>query len=123
MRSIILIAAVLTLVGCEFSTVCTLIGCDSGLTVQVQNAHAGPITIQARVSGDSTQAHTMSCTPSTCGNSAFFRDFTPTAVQLVISTSAGTRTQDVTPTYVTSQPNGKGCSPTCRNARVTVAWQ
>jgi hypothetical protein len=49
-----------------------------------------------------------------------FPDFTPASVTIRVST--GTRTTDVTlqPMYEVTRPNGPGCPPECRNARVTV---
>ena len=114
----------LTVAGCEYSTLCTLIGCASGLTVEVQNAPAGPITVQASIEGASGSVYTATC-PGTsgCTNSLFFPEFTPSQAHLTITTTAGTRQQVVTPAYTTSQPNGPKCGPTCRGATVRVVWQ
>jgi hypothetical protein len=123
LSSLALVAA-LAVVGCESSTVCTLIGCLDGLTVEIQNAPAGPITVQATVEGASGSVHTVTC-PGTsgCTNKFFFSEFTPSQTRLTITTTAGTREQVVTPTYETFQPNGPKCGPTCRGGTARVVWQ
>jgi hypothetical protein len=109
-------------VGCGVTTVCTLIGCDSGLTVRVTNAPDGPLSVVAVVPPSQAQ-FTATCPLATGCNSVFFSDFTPERVDLTITTTDGTRQVEVTPTYTTSQPNGPHCAPTCRNATVNIAWQ
>lgn len=122
-RLIALLAAAFA-VACEYSTACTLIGCFNGLSVEIQNAPPGPITVDASVPGSSGTVHTATC-PDTlgCTNTVLFREFTPSQVRLTITTTAGTRQQDVTPTYTTSQPNGSKCGPTCRSSTVRITWQ
>ena len=124
MRLLITLTAAIWVVGCQSSTACTLIGCESGLTVEVQNAPPGPITVQASVIGASGAVYTATCPGTTgCTNAVFFPAFTPEQARLTITTTAGTRQQDVTPSYTTSQPNGPRCGPTCRNATVRIMWQ
>jgi hypothetical protein len=46
----------------------------------------------------------------------------PQAVKLkVLLDDKPLNAADVTPNYVTSQPNGPGCEPTCRNATSEIA--
>ena len=113
----------LAVAGCQSSTVCTLIGCLNGLWVEIQNAPAGPITVQAS-EGTSGSVHTEAC-PGTsgCTNKLFFREFSPNQVRLTITTTGGTREQVAVPTYETSQPNGPKCGPTCRSGTVRIVWQ
>ena len=124
MRLILALVAALAVAGCEYSTVCTLIGCLNGLTVEIQNAPAGPITVQATVEGTSGNVHTATC-PGTsgCTNRLFFPEFAPSQAHLTITTTAGSRELVVSPTYTTSQPNGPKCAPTCRSGTVRVVWQ
>ena len=56
-----------------------------------------------------------------CGTWAMFTDYTPEAVTIRVTTSAGTREQTAQPTYSVSRPNGPNCGPECRQAQVTVA--
>jgi hypothetical protein len=104
---------------------CNLVGCLTGLSVEVTNAPAGPITVEAHASGAANNAvYTASCPSSTgCVNTVYFPDFTPTRVQLKITTTAGTRTTEAFPKYTRQQPNGENCSPTCYVSDVQFTWQ
>ena len=101
------------------SEVCTLIGCDSGLTVVVEPGPSGEYTVRAETSGDS--ARTVQCTAmQPCAGGAFFRDFTPERATIQVIAGGDTTVQAVAPSYETLQPNGAECPPTCRRATVTV---
>ena len=112
------------LVGCSPSTppsqACTLIGCDSGLTVVVDPTPAGSFRVEADAPGDSTRAVECSA-QQPCANGAFFRDFTPESATIRVIVSSDTTTRSVTPVYEALQPNGPQCPPTCRQATVTVS--
>ena len=100
------------------SQVCTLIGCESGLTVAAAPAPAGAWTVIVEA-GDTTR--TVEClTQRDCAEGAFFRDFTPTAATVRVIAAGDTTEQTVTPAYGTLQPNGPECPPTCRRATVTI---
>ena len=100
-------------------TACTLIGC-TGLVVEVTGAPAQtPVTVAVTAPDGSTRSTTCTSATGTCPFS--FPDFTPATV--TIRVSAGTKTTEETrqPAYEVTRPNGPGCPPECRNARVTVA--
>ena len=100
-------------------TACTLIGC-TGLVVEVTGAPAQtPVTVVVTAPDGSTRSATCTSATGTCPFS--FPDFTPASV--TIRVSAGTKTTEETrqPAYEVTRPNGPGCPPECRNARVTVA--
>ena len=100
-------------------TACTLIGC-TGLVVEVTGAPAQtPVTVVVTAPDGSTRSTTCTSATGTCPFS--FPDFTPATV--TIRVSAGTKTTEETrqPAYEVTRPNGPGCPPECRNARVTVA--
>lgn len=100
-------------------TACTLIGC-TGLVVEVTGAPAQiPVTVAVTAPDGSTRSTTCTSATGTCPFS--FPDFTPATV--TIRVSAGTKTTEETrqPAYEATRPNGPGCPPECRNARVTVA--
>ena len=100
-------------------TACTLIGC-TGLVVEVTGAPAQtPVTVVVTAPDGSTRSTTCTSATGTCPFS--FPDFTPASV--TIRVSAGTKTTEETrqPAYEVTRPNGPGCPPECRNARVTVA--
>jgi hypothetical protein len=97
--------------------ICTLIGCNDGLNVQVSSlAQSATVTVRAgnQVIG------TFRCDP---GNpcQSFIQDQTPNAVNVTVEVSGGTVNRNYTPEYRTVTPNGEGCPPACRQATVTVA--
>jgi hypothetical protein len=121
-RSFLITIAAVVVLGCEYNTVCTLVGCHGGLTVEIINAPPGALTVQASVADSSPI--TVSCPGTTgCSNVVVFLDFTPAQAQLTITTTAGVRQQAVTPKYATLRPNGASCGPTCHSARVSITWQ
>jgi hypothetical protein len=121
---LMLIACAAPLASCGlFPTGCNLVGCVNALSVEIENAPAGPITVQARVPNSSDSALTASCPgASGCTNRVSFPNFLPSEVQLTITTTQGTRTQVASPAYQTSKPNGDRCDPTCRNGEVRIRW-
>jgi hypothetical protein len=109
---------------CDRAIDCTLIGCESGLTVVIDNAPPGPFTVQGTAAGAAGVVRTGGCPDTSgCTGTVFLPAFTPGRAQLTVTTSAGTRQHEVTPAYATTRPNGPRCGPTCRNATVRVAWQ
>ena len=107
--------------GCNFARSCTLIGCVNGLFVEFSQPTPGPFRVEVRGTSSMT-VHVYECTSATgCGQGlAMFEDYFPQSVTIKLTTAAGTTTMSATPVYTESQPNGKGCGPTCRSARVTV---
>ena len=96
---------------------CTLIGC-TGLVVEVTGAPGQTLTVVATAPDGSTRSSTCTSATGTCPVS--FPDFTPASVTIRVTTG----TQDIAvtrqPMYDVVRPNGEGCPPECRNARVTV---
>jgi hypothetical protein len=102
--------------------VCTAIGCESSLVVEIQNAPAGPITVQVTPPGPPGPTHTATCPESIgCTNRVRFGAFGPGLTRFTVTTVAGTRTWELTPSYTTTQPNGRRCGPICRTAVVQIA--
>jgi hypothetical protein len=122
MRHFVALAVVALTLACDRSTACTLIGCDSDLTVEIQNAPPGPITVQVTPPGPPGPVHTATC-PDTSGCTVRFGAFAPGRTRFTVTTTAGTRRWELTPSYTTSQPNGPKCGPICRHAAVRIAWQ
>jgi hypothetical protein len=107
--------------GCGITGACTLIGCESGLFVQITGTPAGAYRVEA-IGAGSEVLHFVNCpSAEACAGGAVFRDFFPESVTIRVTTAAGTTTQSVQPTYTDSQPNGPNCPPTCRQGSVTVA--
>jgi hypothetical protein len=126
MRRYVLLAAVALALACDRgrTTDCTLIGCQSELTVEIQNAPPGPITVQAIVPNGSDTVHTAACPGDTgCTSTVSFAAFAPVHVHLTVTTTAGTRRWDVRPRYGTMQPNGPRCPDICRYGTVRLTWQ
>ena len=107
--------------GCDIvgPSACTLLPC-TGLVVEVTGAPGlTPVTVVLTAPDGSTRSATCTGATGTCPVS--FHDFTPASV--TIRVSAGTQTTEVTRElmYEVTRPNGPGCPPDCRNARVIVA--
>jgi len=98
---------------------CTLIGC-TGLVVDVSGAPGlTPVTVVVTAPDGSTRSAT--CTSATGNCLVSFPDFTPASVTIRVSTGTQTTEETRQPMYEVTRPNGSGCPPECRNARVTVA--
>lgn len=116
----------LLLGGCRTSSppvrACTLIGCSDGITVVVQNAPATPYTVE--VTREDGTRRTARCEAAGgCGAGLLFEGISDARVTIrVIIGDAGASSSVVRPGYVESRPNGPGCPPTCRHARVQVTY-
>lgn len=108
--------------GCNglLPTDCTLIDCDDGLSVELAAIPTG--TYQVEVLLPTGEIHAAECPDtSRCGPGIFFfSGVTAAEVTIRVTTEAGTRSETVRPRYLESRPNGPGCPPLCRQARVTV---
>ena len=107
--------------GCDVSgpSACTLIGCTD-LVVEVSGAPGQiPVTVVVTAPDGSTRSATCSSATGNCLVS--FPDFTPASVTIRVSTGTQTTEETRQPMYEVTRPNGSGCPPECRNARVTVA--
>jgi hypothetical protein len=99
--------------------VCTLIGCQSGLTVALTSQPAGAYSVEVYTTGDGPRfVHQCSGT-GTC--QIFFPSFTPSHVFVDVVVGSATATHERNVTYTVSRPNGPGCDPECRQATVTVS--
>jgi hypothetical protein len=105
--------------------VCTLIGCDSGLTVQLSSLPVGAFTVE--VFPESPSLHPpvtrYDCDParSSCDTWILFPDFFPRSPYVRVTSSVGSVTLPIVDVpYQTSYPNGRQCGPACRRAFVMV---
>jgi hypothetical protein len=98
---------------------CTLVGCESGLTVRF----TGNVPVGARVtvSSPGQQPATADCPPNLPCPGVFFPRVTWTRVSITIQTSTTTISKDLTLTYHDFKPNGSGCGPTCSVSEVEIA--
>jgi hypothetical protein len=106
---------------CSFMTEsCTLIGCESGLTVHLQGAPQGPWSIT--VSSQGTTFGKDCAAGGNCGGMMFFENFLHDLVTVTVERNGSSVTyQNLAPTKTTVQPNGPRCAPTCNQHSLTVS--
>jgi hypothetical protein len=102
----------------EPQQICTLIGCNDGLSVQVTSAVTQSITVTVRANNQVLR--TFRCDP---GNpcASFIENQMPASVSVTVEAPGGTVNRAYTPEYRTARPNGPNCPPACRQATITVA--
>jgi hypothetical protein len=103
----------------EPQRVCTLIGCDDGLSVEVKSSLQQSFTVNVRT-GTQT-LHTFRCDPGQpC--QAFVRNQTPAEVTVSIDAGGGQQPVSRTyhPEYQINRPNGPDCPPDCKQAMVSL---
>lgn len=99
---------------------CTLIGCDSGLEIILENEPAGPYRIEAFVYSDGPR-YVYECSSTTgCQDRVFLADFTPDRIFIEVIRAGGTERYEVLPEYRESRPNGPNCPPLCRTAIIRL---
>ncbi len=111
----------LALNACNYG--CTLIGCADGLRVNLASMPVGAFQVELFVDGVLQPAPPeATCDGVTqCSQSITFQTRATNKVSVHVTTVAGTRITNLAPvSYAKSQPNGKGCDPTCYNAAATV---
>jgi hypothetical protein len=126
---------------------CTLIGCESGLALQFSKPlrEAGSYTVSVELDGELTSCQTALPFASCAGGRACASPqvlleqsgcaLPPSAHEIVglrvTSVARAVRirierdgaeiaSQEFTPSYVRSQPNGEGCGPICEQASATL---
>jgi hypothetical protein len=123
--SSLLLALCLT-AGCDSPTeVCTLIGCLSGLTVQLNSLPVGSFTVEVlpEVALENPPIYRVECpgVSEPCSSAIRFPDLFPARVRVRVTTSLGTITHPATNvSYNTTYPNGRQCSPACRRGTITA---
>lgn len=116
-------AAVVLATACNSLTqACTLIGCVSGLLIAFDAPPTVPYHLEVSSGRPASSAkYVFDCaTPGQCA-SPLFPDYLPETAIITVTTAAGTKTVEQTPAYITRQPNGPSCGPTCRSATVTIS--
>lgn len=103
----------------EPQRVCTLIGCENGLTVEVNQSLQQSFTVNVRA-GTQT-IHTFRCDPGQPCR-AFISNQTPDEVTVSIDAGGGQQPVSRTyrPEYRLNRPNGPDCDPECKQATVTL---
>ncbi|MEQ1691778.1 MAG: hypothetical protein ABMA00_10850 [Gemmatimonas sp.] len=121
--SLLLAAAGCGVFGPTEGKTCTLIGCNSGLTVHLNAKPTGTYKVEVFAQSPSLQpVYAYECSnASTCQQDIFFPGLIVSHPYVRITTSSGTKIVEIiTVNYVTSRPNGPGCDPECRQATVNV---
>ena len=102
---------------------CTLIGCNSGLTVHLNAKPAGTYKVEVfPLSSNQQPAYVYECSDTaSCQQDIFFAGLIVSHPFVRVTTSVGTKTVEIlTVNYVTSRPNGPSCDPECKQATVNV---
>jgi hypothetical protein len=114
------LALALTACSDHLQLVCTLIGCDSGLEIQVSPLPTTPFRLEASAPGYSA-VYTQECTDPVNCTRIFLPEFTPDVVRIRVIAGADTTFVEATnPEYTAVRPNGPDCPPICRIGHVTV---
>jgi hypothetical protein len=122
-------AAIVVIGGCDTLGIgeptrnCTLIGCTSGVTVQLSGNPGDSYRVEIFESGSSIPTKVQTCSlGADCPSMIHFTDYRPQGsvrVRVVVGSRAIT-SQPQTLTYVANTPNGPDCDPTCFNALVNM---
>lgn len=120
---ILIAGALLCLAGCtsnaEPQQICTLIGCENGLAVEVNHSLQQSFTVNVRVANQTV--HTFRCDPGQQCR-AFVANQTPDEVTVSVDAGGGQPPASRTyrPEYRMNRPNGPDCPPECKQATVTL---
>ncbi|HEU4989472.1 MAG TPA: hypothetical protein VFT41_06805 [Gemmatimonadaceae bacterium] len=120
------LAVLVTVAACGHGTptqrACTLIGCDSGITIMLSGTAAASVTrVEVSAPGDTTRAHDCTSTsPCTGTFGVWFANYTPATVTVHLVMATDSRTYTITPTYKDQQPNGPDCPPVCHQATLSI---
>jgi hypothetical protein len=121
--SLLLCVAACGVVGPREDKGCTLIGCNSGLTVHLNAKPAGTFKVEVFAQSPNQQpVYVYECSnAASCPQDIFYSGLIVSHAYVRVTTSTGTKTVEIPAVnYVTSRPNGPGCDPECRQATVNV---
>lgn len=99
------------------ATACTLIGCESGVTVQLATLPSAPFAVELTPAGGPSTIKEC-VTAEACGSELFFSGVSADSVTVTVRSAAGESTTRAKAEYAVSRPNGPQCDPECRQARV-----
>lgn len=98
---------------------CTLIGCESGLTIAFTTAPTSPFHIDATVNGMGSFVY--DCPEVTrCNTSPTLTGFVPDRAVITVTYQGRSASTEVHPVYHTFFPNGKDCGGGCTQATVSL---
>ncbi len=118
-----LLLAMLSSCSAIFESGCTLIGCESGVTVHliVHPTAAFRVEVFAR-SPDQQPAYVFDCpNANQCGQDIFFPGLVADHLFVRVWVGTSSRITEITQVeYHSSRPNGSDCPPDCRQATITA---
>jgi hypothetical protein len=128
-RAALLVAFAGVVAGCDALGIgeptrnCTLIGCNSGVTVQLSGNPGESYRVEIFEAGSTIPTKVQTCSlGADCPSFVHFTDYRPAGsvrVRVVIGQRSVT-SQPQLLTYVANTPNGPDCAPTCFNALVNM---
>lgn len=122
-RAFLTVAVTAALAGCvdSIAPVCTQIGCESGVRIELAEPLPEGATVTLASDRPGGVAVSFQCTAaSPCESPLFARDFTPESLTVRIQGGGIDYSESFIPTYTASRPNGPNCPPECRNATIVV---
>ena len=97
---------------------CTLIGCYSGLEIEIQTLPPTSLLLSVRLPDGTVLAR--ECLPQLCVLGAFFEGVDAPTVEIAVTMNGHTETFTKDLTYVSAHPNGEDCPPVCSVALVRL---
>lgn len=120
--SLLVLALGLALGGCGPGgmVACTLIGCEDGLSLTIENPP--PQLQRVELALPDGRVHAVDCAqPEHCASPFLFVPHVrATEATVRIVAPGGTREVQIAPSYQPQYPNGRRCGAACTQARVTI---
>lgn len=99
-------------------TMCTKIGCEPGLSIDVRGPRDSDITV--KISAADGQLRTFECDSEAPSCSSFFADYTPENVTVTITKKESNTVRAFQVTYQNERPNGEDCPPVCKQGHIDM---
>jgi hypothetical protein len=107
---------------------CSLVGCGDAVTVALVPGIDATYDVTLVLDGEAeaftcTTAGTSWVSVENCTGQGFLLRGAPESVEITVNAEDGSwnGSLSTSPTYRSYQPNGPGCTPTCRSASLTIA--
>lgn len=107
---------------CENSMDCTLVGCMTGLWVQLDTLPTTPYRLEVRdASSGGDAVYVFECQDiARCNQNGYFPGLVADNVTVTLIIGTQRRSENFKLTYTENYPNGKGCPGRCLEARVRM---
>ena len=104
---------------CQLPKVCTEIGCDDQLRIQLLGSIPDSVRVSAQEPGGASRV--VDCTPTRClDGMVTLSGFLPESVTIEVHGQGVDVTRTVRPEYQWFYPNGTSCPGKCRQATVEI---